>query len=319
MPTSETIPSGSDSSASASTPAAASREKLLPGSAVTIGLLIGSTFVVLLNETLLGVALPTLIDDLDITPTAGQWLTTAYLLTLAVLIPTTGFVMQRFHLRTIFMSAMSLFILGTAVAAAAPGFEVLLLGRIVQASATAIFLPLLMTTTMRLVPAGRRGQMMAFAVAVPAVAPAVGPAVSGIVLSELHWRWLFVLMLPVALLALALGARNLLNATTPEPVALDVTSVVLSAIGFGGLVYGLASIGESVSGHGAVSPYLPLAIGVAGIAAFVYRQVRMQRSGTPFLDVRVFADRAFSLPLAITVLVALVCLGQLIVLPLVLT
>jgi DHA2 family lincomycin resistance protein-like MFS transporter len=96
-----------------------SDDRLKPGDGLVIGLLMASTFLVLLNEMLLGVALPTLISDLGITPSAGQWLTTGYLLTLAVLIPATGFVMRRFHLRTIFLTALSVFIVGTAIAAAA--------------------------------------------------------------------------------------------------------------------------------------------------------------------------------------------------------
>lgn len=151
-----------------------SREPLAPGDGLVLGLLMGSTFLVLLNEMLLGVALPTLISDLGITPSLGQWLTTSYLLTLAVLIPATGFVMRRFHLRTIFLVAMSLFVVGTAVAAAAPGFGVLLAGRIVQAAGTAVFVPLLMTTAMRVVPESRRGRIMAMVTAVPAIAPALG-------------------------------------------------------------------------------------------------------------------------------------------------
>ena len=92
---------------------ARSIDRLPPGSGLIIGLLIVSAFVVLLNEMMLGVALPTLIVDLSITPTTGQWLTTGYLLTLAVLIPATGFVMRRFHIRAIFLSSMSLFTIGT--------------------------------------------------------------------------------------------------------------------------------------------------------------------------------------------------------------
>ena len=184
-------------------------ERLSPESALVIGLLMGSTFLVLLNEMLLGVALPTLISDLNITPSSGQWLTTGYLLTLAVLIPATGFVMRRFHLRAIFLSALSLFIVGTAVAAAAPGFEVLLIGRVIQAAGTAVFVPLLITTAMRLVPEGRRGNIMALVTAVPAIAPAFGPALSGLVLTFLPWRWLFILVLPIAVAALVLGAFKL--------------------------------------------------------------------------------------------------------------
>ncbi len=294
-------------------------DRLPPGSALVIGLLMASTFTVLLNEMMLGVALPTLITDLGITPTTGQWLTTGYLLTLAVLIPATGFVMRRWHLRTIFLGAMSLFTVGTAIAAVAPGFGVLFAGRIIQAAGTAVFLPLLMTTAMRLVPVARRGAVMAIVTAVPAVAPAVGPALSGVVLSALSWRWLFILMLPVAVLALGLGALKLRNITTPEPVTLDVLSLVLSAVGFGALLYGLASIGESVSGHAPVAPYVPIAVGLAGIAAFVLRQVTLQRSSNALLDMRVFRSRSFTLALLVMLVIAMIGFGSLIVLPLILT
>jgi MFS transporter, DHA2 family, lincomycin resistance protein len=297
----------------------ASSPRLAPGSALVIGLLMGSTFLVLLNEMLLGVALPTLISDLGITPSVGQWLTTGYLLTLAVLIPATGFVMQRFHLRTIFLSALSLFIVGTAIAAASPGFGFLLTGRIIQAAGTAVFVPLLMTTTMRLVPESRRGRIMAMVTAVPAIAPALGPAVSGLVLSYLPWRWLFVLVLPLALVALGLGALKLKNITSPERVKLDLMSVTLSAVGFGALVYGLASIGESVAGHTAISPLIPIALGLAGVAAFVYRQVFLQRRGDAFLDMRIFRTRSFVVPLLVMIFIALNGFGVLLVLPLVLT
>ena len=112
------------------------RDKLAPGDGLVLGLLMASTFIVLLNEMLLGVALPTLIEELAITATTGQWLTTGYLLTLAVLIPATGFVMRKFHLRTVFLTAMSLFTAGTVLAALAPGFGVLFTGRIIQAIGT---------------------------------------------------------------------------------------------------------------------------------------------------------------------------------------
>jgi DHA2 family lincomycin resistance protein-like MFS transporter len=235
------------------------------------------------------------------------------------LIPASGFVMRRFHMRTVFLVAMSLFIVGTTLAATAPTFGFLVAGRVIQASGTAVFLPLLMTTTMRLVPVGRRGQMMAITTAVPAVAPALGPALSGVVLSELSWRWLFILMLPIAVAALALGAWKLRNTTTPEPVALDVPSLLLSAIGFGGLVYGLSLVGEASAGHSPISPYLPITVGLAGVAAFVLRQVPLQRRNNAFLDMRIFLRKSFTAPLLVMLLVAGNGIGLLVVMPLVLT
>lgn len=302
-----------------STPAGPTDDRLAPGSAMIIGLLMVSTFVVLLNEMMLGVALPTLITALDITPTTGQWLTTGYLLTLAVLIPATGFVMRRFTTRAIFLGSMTLFLLGTVTAAIAPGFGVLFAGRIIQAIGTAVFVPLLITTTMRLVPASRRGRMMALVTAVPAIAPAVGPALSGLILSQLPWRWLFILMLPIIAATLVLAAVKLRNVTVPERVTLDVVSLLLSIIGFGGLVFGLAAIGESVSGHAPVAPSIPILVGLIGVGAFAYRQVRLQRNRDPFLDLRIFHTRAYVLPTIVMVFVAMNGFGVVLVLPLILT
>jgi DHA2 family lincomycin resistance protein-like MFS transporter len=294
-------------------------EKLAPGNALVIGLLMSSAFLVLLNEMLLGVALPTLIRDLNVSATSAQWLTTGYLLTLAVLIPATGFVMRRFHLRTIFLTALSIFIVGTALAAAAPGFGMLLAGRIVQAVGTAVFVPLLMTTTLRLVPESRRGSIMALATAVPAIAPALGPAISGLVLTFLPWRWLFILVLPLAVVALLLGAAKLRNITTPEPATLDVLSLLLSALGFGALVFGLSSIGESASGHALITPVIPIVIGLIGIAVFALRQIIVRRRREPFMDMRIFGNKLFVVSLLAMMFIASNAFGVSLVLPLVLT
>lgn len=307
-----------DGAATAHRTASASTDRLARGDVLVIGLLMVSTFIVLLNEMLLGVALPTLIQDLDISATTGQWLTTGYLLILAVLIPATGFVMRKFHLRTIFLTSMSLFALGTALAAVAPGFGLLLTGRVIQAVGTAVFLPLLMTTTMRLVPAARQGRVMALVVVVTAAAPAVGPAISGLVLSQLGWRWLFIAMLPITLVGLAVGAAKLRNITTPEPVRLDLLSLALSAVGFGALVFGLATIGESLSGHTVVSPWIPLGVGVFGVALFVLRQRRLQRDEAALLDMRIFAVPSFAMPALVTFALTMTAFGTAVIFPLLL-
>ena len=124
----------------------AARNKLV------IALLLVSTFVVFLNETIMSVAIPHLMKDLSVAASAAQWLTTAFLLTMAVVIPVTGFLLQRMNTRPIFILSMSIFSLGTLLCAVAPGLELLVLGRVVQAVGTAIMMPLLMTTVMTLVP-----------------------------------------------------------------------------------------------------------------------------------------------------------------------
>ncbi|TFD22564.1 MDR family MFS transporter [Cryobacterium sp. TMS1-13-1] len=278
---------------------------------LVIRLLLVSAFVVILNETIMGVALPHLMDDLSITATAAQWLTTAFMLTMAVVIPITGFLIQRFNTRPVFIAAMTLFSTGTLIAALAPGFEVLLLGRIVQASGTAIMMPLLMTTVMTLVAPSSRGKTMGNISIVISVAPAIGPTISGIILSVLDWRWMFILVLPIAIGALVLGATRIQNVTTPRQIPIDVLSVILSAFGFGGFVYGLSNLGGA-----ATAGWLPLGIGLVALALFVLRQLQLQRTDRALLDLRVFTSRTFTLSISMLSISMLALFGTIILLPL---
>jgi MFS transporter, DHA2 family, lincomycin resistance protein len=282
---------------------------------LVITLLLVSAFVVILNETLMTVAIPHLMSDLSITAGAAQWLTTVFMLTMAVVIPITGFLLQRFNTRPVFLAAMTLFSTGTAIASLAPGFDVLLFGRVVQASGTAIMMPLLMTTVMTLVPAASRGRTMGNISIVISVAPAIGPTISGAILSILDWRWMFLLILPIALGALALGAARIKNVTTPRKTHFDVPSVILSAFGFGGLVYGLSNIGAAASGGNALSGWIPLAVGAVALALFVLRQLRLQRRDDALLDLRTFTSRTFTFSIAMLAISMVVLFGVIILLP----
>jgi DHA2 family lincomycin resistance protein-like MFS transporter len=286
------------------------------GASLVIWLLVGSAFVMILNETIMSVALPALIADLDITVSTAQWLTSGFLLTMAVVIPITGFLLQRFPPRRVYLTSMLLFGTGTLVSALAPGFPVLLAGRIVQAAGTAVMVPLLMTTVLRLVPAERRGATMGTITIVIAVAPAVGPTLSGVILSTLGWRFMFWVVLPIAMVALAAGARWLHVAAEVRPVPLDLASVALSAIGFGGLVFGLTGVGESARGHALVTPWIPTVVGLVALAVFVARQLRLQGDGNALLDLRPFGHRPFVLAMVLVVLSMMALFGVLILLPL---
>ncbi len=278
---------------------------------LVIRLLLVSAFVVILNETIMGVALPHLMKDLNISATAAQWLTTAFMLTMAVVIPITGFLIQRFNTRPLFIAAMTLFCTGTLIAALSPGFEVLLLGRIVQASGTAIMMPLLMTTVMTLVAPASRGKTMGNISIVISVAPAIGPTISGVILSVLDWRWMFILVLPIAIGALILGASRIQNVTTPRQIPLDVFSVIVSAFGFGGFVYGLSNLsGASATG------WLSLTVGVVALVIFVLRQLHLQRTDRALLDLRTFRSRTFTLAISMLGISMLALFGTIILLPL---
>lgn len=293
------------------------RPKALPSAGVVIALLVFSAFVMILNETIMSVALPVLIVDLDIAARTAQWLTSGFLLTMAVVIPMSGSLLQRFPVRAIFMGAMSLFCLGTLVAALAPGFTVLLGGRIVQACGTAVMVPLLMTTVMKLIPAERRGQTMGTISIVIAVAPAVGPTLSGFILGSLNWRWMFWIVLPIALLGLLAGWLWLRVADDREhPTPIDPVSVPLSAIAFAGLVFGLSELGASGADGPAVPAWVPLCAGAVAMALFGARQLRLQRVDRAFLDLRPFTYRRFSVSVALVVIGFTGLFGAIIMVPL---
>lgn len=314
----ESVQTGSVATTTDSAPA------VRPGENRIIWLLLVAAFVAILNETTMGVAIPHLITDLGITAVLAQWLTTAFMLTMAVVIPITGFLLQRLTTRAVFMTAMSLFSFGTLIAVLAPGFEVLLVARVVQASGTAIMMPLLMTTLMTIVAPAARGRMMGRVSIVMALAPAIGPTMSGFVLENLGWRWIFAIVLPIALVSLAIGARWISNVGTQTHARIDVLSVVLSAFGFGGVVFGLSQIGGGSHGGSAdaaatassLTLVISLVVGVLALAAFVWRQFVLQRENRALLDLRVFRFTNFTISVAHFAVLSLAFFGTITVLPL---
>ncbi|WP_036530302.1 MDR family MFS transporter [Nocardia sp. CNY236] len=277
-----------------------------------VRVLVLATFVVILNETIMINAIPRLMEDLDVTERAAQWVSTAFMLTMAAVIPTTGWFLQRVTTRQAYTVAMAVFLAGTALSAVAPTFVVLLLGRIIQAGGTAVMMPLLMTTLMTVVPEHDRGRVMGNVTLAISVAPAMGPVVSGAVLQVGSWRWLFVLVLPIAGVTAWLGLRQLENIGEPQAGHIDVVSVALAALGFGGLVFGLSRF---ESGNFA-KPALIVAVGLALIAVFVFRQLSLQRTGTPLLNLQVLRSSAYAKALFLMSVAFMAMLGSMMLLPL---
>ena len=284
-----------------------------------IGILVSAAFVVILNETTLVVALPVLMKEFSIAAGPAQWLITAFMLTMAVVIPMTGYIMQRFTLRSIYIFALSTFLVGTIVATGAPTFPILLIARVIQATGTALIMPLLMTTIMRLVPVERRGSVFGMVTLVIAVAPALGPTFSGVVMDYLNWRWVFGLVVPLVLIMLLFGIWQVRNFEEPTRPFLDFISVILSAIGFSATIYGVAGMSDLPLG-------VPwdrvafLAVGVIVLVVFFKRQLTLERgeeaSGkSPVLNLAPLRNREYVLSLALLLLSFSMLFGFIILMP----
>ncbi|THV23457.1 MDR family MFS transporter [Glycomyces paridis] len=283
---------------------------------LVLGVLLVAAFVMILNETVMGVALTPLMEAFSLSAATAQWLTTGFMLTMAVVIPMTGLILQRFTTRTVFIASLALFTAGTVLAAASQVFPMLVAARVIQASGTAVMLPLLMTTVMTYVPADRRGRTIGLITIVIAVAPAIGPTFSGFILAQFTWRWIFLAVLPIAAVGLVLGALLIKSLAEPRPVKFDLLSALLSAVAFGGLIYGLSSIGEAAAGaHPPVPPYAAIGAGALSLVLFVLRQLRLQRTDSALMDLRPFQSRSFTVGIVMLLISMAALFGSLILLP----
>ncbi|WAH38274.1 DHA2 family efflux MFS transporter permease subunit [Alicyclobacillus dauci] len=274
------------------------------------GVMIAGAFVAFLNQTLINVALPQIMERLQISATTADWLTTIFMLVNGIVIPITAFLIERFTTRQLYTASMGLFTLGTLVCGIAPNFGVILVGRVVQAAGAGILFPLVTNVIFTLFPAERRGMAMGiFGVAIN-FAPAIGPTLSGWVVQSHSWRVLFFIIFPIALIDVIVALFLVKNVSETSRPKLDTLGVILSTVGFGGLLYGFAMAGTKGWGSTDVLTFF-IAGGVA-IALFLWRQMVV---GHPILEFRIFRYKMFSLTTVINVVVTMAMFAGMILMP----
>ncbi|MGE6576511.1 DHA2 family efflux MFS transporter permease subunit [Paenibacillus xylanexedens] len=274
-----------------------------------------SGFIGLFGETALNVALTPLMGLLEVGPTTIQWLTTGYLLVLGILVPVSGMLLQWFTTRQLFTTSLIFSIAGTFVAALAPSFEILLVARVLQAVGTALLLPLMFNTILVIFPIEKRGAAMGLIGLVIMFAPASGPSISGLILANLSWHWIFWISLPFFIISLVCGLLFLPNISKLTKPKIDVLSIILSTLGFGGIVYGFSSAGgHGETGGGWTSPVVvaTLVIGVLSLLLFSIRQLRMKQ---PMMDLRVFRYPMFTVGLILVFICMMIILSSMLILP----
>ncbi|HET7627143.1 MAG TPA: MDR family MFS transporter [Bacillales bacterium] len=275
------------------------------------GLLLAGTFIAILNQTLMITAIPPIMHEMHITANSAQWLTTVFMLVNGVMVPVSAFLIEKFTTRRLFLSAMSIFVVGTVICAIAPTFQLLLLGRVVQSAGAGIMLPLMQTVFLLIFPVKNRGAAMGIIGLVISFAPAIGPALSGWITEHYSWRVLFELILPIAVIDILVAAIAMKNVTELTNPKVDVVSIILSSFGFGGLLYGFSCAGNY--GWGAVSTVVSLAIGTVTLFLFIRRQLKMR---VPMLEFKVFGYPIFTLATGITMIVFMGLIGAETLIPL---
>ncbi|MFC0461075.1 MDR family MFS transporter [Enterococcus villorum] len=275
---------------------------------LVVVLLIG-TFCTVLNQTLLTTAFPTLMKEFDISASSVQWLTTGFLLVNGIMIPITAWLINKFSSRNLYLSAMSIFLIGTITCFVAPNFSTLLIGRLIQACGVGVSMPLLQNIMLSIFPPEKRGSAMGMSGIVIGLAPALGPTLSGYIIDNYHWRDLFGMVLPIVVLVLAFFLmRSVIPLSNPS---IDILSAVLSTIGFGSLLYGFSSVGDA--GWGSTKVISFLIVGVVFIALFAWRQLRLEQ---PFLELRVFKSPTFTIAAVLAGVTNMAMVGAEMVVPL---
>ncbi|MEK4463366.1 DHA2 family efflux MFS transporter permease subunit [Paenibacillus sp. FSL R7-0048] len=277
---------------------------------ILLTILIFGCFLSTLNQTLLNVALSSLMDVFDVTATTVQWISTGFMLINGILIPITAYLMKRFTTRQLFISAMSFLLIGSIICAAAPSFSLLLIGRMIQAAGAGIIMPLMMSVVLAIFPVEKRGSAMGLLGLAMIFAPAIGPTLAGFVVEYHSWRWLFIGLIPLVLIVIALALKYLVNVSETSKSKLDVISVLLSTVGFGLILYGFSSAGSK--GWDDVIVILTLGIGVVVTAVFCLRQIK---SDDPLLNLSVFKNKVFTMTSLINVLITMMMYADMILLP----
>ncbi len=254
----------------------------------------------ILDTTIVNVALDTLGRELHSTIAEIQWVVTGYMLSLAAVIPITGWAARRFGAKSVYLTSLVLFTAGSALCGLATSTTELIVFRVLQGIGGGMILPIGQLMMAQAAGPKRMGRVMSV-VAVPAMlAPILGPTIGGLILDNASWRWIFYVNLPIGVLGTIAALRYLPKVERTPTASLDYLGLGLMASGLPLLTYGLAEIGVTGS-FTAIKVVVPCILGVLLVAAFA---VHALRTDNPLLDIRLYKRATFS-----SASIAMFCLG----------
>lgn len=263
-----------------------------------------SSIIGALLQTALTTALPVIMNDLGISASTAQWLTSAYALAMGIMVPITPFLLKRFRTKKLFLAGTGMYFAGLLLCAAAHNFPALLLGRIVQAFGNGILLSMTQVIILTIYPPEKRGSAMGIYGLAVGAAPVLAPTITGMVIDILDWHVIFWFSLAVVAVNIVLACFFMKDVLENEKQSFDFLSLLFSASGYSGLVFGLGNLGS----HSFFSPFvaLPLLVGIVMLGLFSLRQLRMKE---PLLELRTFRNREFRLSVIISMLLYAVMMG----------
>ncbi|WP_160502131.1 MDR family MFS transporter [Streptomyces sp. BA2] len=279
---------------------------------VLAGVQMVGSFAALLDATIVTVALDATSREFDASESAVAWASTAYLLTMALVTPVVGWAIDRFGARRMWMSALTVFLVGSVLCGLAWSLESLVAFRVVQGIGGGLVLPLNMAILAQAAGPERFGRIMSM-VGIPGqLAPIMGPVLGGVIVAAAGWRWIFFINIPLCLLALVLSWRVLPAGLPPGKAPLDRVGLALLPPGLVLLVYGFSRIADAGEASSAM-PALCLAVGAVLLVAFVVHALRVE---APLIDLRLFVHRTFTASSVMTFLHGIAVYGPLLLLPL---
>lgn len=264
-----------------------------------------------LLATALTTALPSIMDEINVNVTTGQWLTSGYSLAMGIMMPLTAFLITRFKTKRLYISSIVLFIAGLVICVIAKTFTVMMIGRVLQACGNGILTSMAQVVLLTIYPAEQRGTVMGWYGLSVGAAPVIAPTLAGIIVDTLGWRMIFYFAIAIMFVSFVFAIKVFDNVLETENKRFDFLSFVISALAFGGITLGAGNLtGKGITD---IQTYIPLAVGCVFLVIFIVRQLRLS---SPFLELRILKHKDYALSVIGSMLLYFVMMGSSLIMPL---
>lgn len=261
--------------------------------------------------TAMTTALPPVVEYFGISMTTGQWMTSGYSLVMGIVMPLTAFLIKKIPTKRLYISSIICFIIGELVCILAPGFSIMMVGRVLQAIGNGILTSMGQVIILSIYPEEKKGAMMGWYGLAATAAPIIAPTIAGVLVDTVGWKYIFIYTMVVMIISLVMSVINFSDVLELQDIKFDIISFILSIFAFGGITLGIGNIGSY--GITSLMSALPLIIGICGAVFFISRQLKLEKA---FLDIRILKKKEYSQAVISSMLLYLVMMGGSVLMPL---